>query len=101
MEFNEDIDFGEIRKELNRELKNVERGYSPTQALEELCQMWQLVLDMCTDNNEILGWTVKMIDGCTDFQAAITMSRAMETNLLKVLASSQCFSEEEEEQENE
>lgn len=98
MEFNEDIDFNEARKELNRELKNVERGGSPTQALEDLWQMWRLVLEKCTDSNEILGWTVKMIDGCTDFQAAITSAGAIERVLLKALAGSQCFSEEAEKQ---
>ena len=98
MDLNEELDFSEIRKELNRELKNVERGYSPTQALGDLCKMWRLVLEKCTDINEILGWTVNMIDECTDFQAAATSALAIEGVLRNALANSQCFDAEAEEQ---
>lgn len=101
MRFDDDLDFNETRKQLNRELKNVERGGSPTQALEYLYLMWGALLDECTDNSKIMVWTAKMISECAKWQDAMVLAGAVETALLKAVADSQCFNVEAEEQENE
>lgn len=102
MEFDEDLDFNETRKQLNRELKKVARGgHSPSQALECLYLMWGALLDECTDNSEIMVWTAKMISECAKWQDAMVLAGAVETALLKAVADSQCFNVEAEEQEDE
>ncbi|MBS6029110.1 MAG: hypothetical protein KH813_06810 [Negativicoccus succinicivorans] len=102
MEFDEDLDFNETRKQLNRELKKVARGgHSPSQALECLYLMWGALLDECTDNSEIMVWTAKMISECAKWQDAMVLAGAVETALLKAVADSQCFNVEAEEQDDE
>ena len=77
MEFNEELDFSETRKELNRELKKVARGgYSPSQALECVYLMWQSLLCECANNDEIMKRTAKMISECAKWQVSITQSEA-------------------------
>ena len=65
------MEFNKARKQLNRELKWVARGESPTRALSCLHQMFSMTLAECTDDAEILGWTIKMISRCAERQATI------------------------------
>lgn len=87
MRFDDDLDFNETSKQLNRELKKVARGgHSPSQALECLYLMWGALLDECTDNSEIMVWTAKMISECAKWQDAMVSAGAVEMALLKAVA---------------
>lgn len=73
--------FNEARKQLNRELKWVARGESPTRALSCLHQMFSMTLAECTDDAEIMGWTIKMISRCAEWQATILSPNAVAKGL--------------------
>lgn len=75
------MEFNKARKELNRELKLVARGESPSRALSCLCQMFGMTLAKCDDDAEITEWTINMISKCAEWQATILSPNAVAKGL--------------------
>ena len=73
--------FNKARKELNRELKWVERGESPSRALRCLYQMFGMALFKCDNDAEIMEWTMKMISRCAKWQSTIVSPNAVAKGL--------------------
>lgn len=75
--------FNKARKRLNRELKWVARGESPSRALSCLHRMFSMTLAECTDEAEIIEWTAKMISQCAEWQALIVSPEAIARALME------------------
>lgn len=75
--------FNKARKELNRELKRVARGESPSQALRCLHQMVRMTLVECNDNAEIMKWTIEMMSTCAEWQAIIVSPKEIAKALIQ------------------
>lgn len=73
--------FNKARKELNRELRWVARGESPSRALSCLYQMFSRTLAECDDDAEIMEWTTKMIIKSAKWQAGILSPNAVAKGL--------------------
>lgn len=73
--------FNKARKELNRELRWVARGESPSRALRCLHQMFSMTLVECDDDAEIMEWTTKMIINSAKWQAGILSPNAVAKGL--------------------
>lgn len=61
------------RKRLNRELKEVVRGYAPSKAFTSLYRVWLALLDESDNEQEIMQWCDEMTRACMERQTDIFM----------------------------
>nr|DAH87128.1 MAG TPA: hypothetical protein [Caudoviricetes sp.] len=61
------------RKRLNRDLKEVVRGYAPSYAFQNLYRVWLALLDESDNEQEIMQWCDEMTSACMERQTDIFM----------------------------